>query len=152
MPHHRTRIDVSFKHCDPAGIVFYPRYVEMVNDTVEHWFKYALHLDFDVLHRVRGIAIPVADLHCSFKSPSRLGETLEAALIVDNIGNRSMNLDVRLSSAANGAIRMVAKLIVVFVDMKTIQPTPIPPDLLDAIGAFTEPAPAGQPRSVSHHP
>ena len=26
---------VLFKHCDPAGIVFYPRYFEMINDCVE---------------------------------------------------------------------------------------------------------------------
>ena len=25
---------VQFKHCDPAGIVFYPRYFELLNDTL----------------------------------------------------------------------------------------------------------------------
>jgi 4-hydroxybenzoyl-CoA thioesterase len=29
---------VLFKHCDPAGIVFYPRYFEMINDCVEAFF------------------------------------------------------------------------------------------------------------------
>ena len=27
--------DIGFRHCDPAGIVFYPRYFEMMNDAVE---------------------------------------------------------------------------------------------------------------------
>ena len=26
---------VRFQHCDPAGIVFYPRYFEMLNTTIE---------------------------------------------------------------------------------------------------------------------
>jgi 4-hydroxybenzoyl-CoA thioesterase len=29
---------VLFKHCDPAGVVFYPRYFEMINDCVEALF------------------------------------------------------------------------------------------------------------------
>ena len=29
------RQTIGFKHCDPAGIVFYPRYFEMFNDCVE---------------------------------------------------------------------------------------------------------------------
>ena len=33
---------VLFRHCDPAGIVFYPRYFEMMNDTVEAFFGTAL--------------------------------------------------------------------------------------------------------------
>src|SRR5260370_493059 len=33
-----SQVQVLFRHCDPAGIVFYPRYFEMVNDLVEEWF------------------------------------------------------------------------------------------------------------------
>ena len=42
MNSHEMNVEVGFRHCDPAGIVFYPRYAEMVNDTVEHWFKHGL--------------------------------------------------------------------------------------------------------------
>ena len=34
-----TTRKVRFEHCDPAGIVFYPRYFEMINGTVEDWFE-----------------------------------------------------------------------------------------------------------------
>ena len=37
MAYART-IPVEFNHCDPAGIVFYPRYFEMVNSVVENFF------------------------------------------------------------------------------------------------------------------
>ena len=33
-----TEILVRFQHCDPAGIVFYPRYFEMISQSVEEWF------------------------------------------------------------------------------------------------------------------
>ena len=32
-------IDIGFRHCDPAGIVFYPRYFEMMNDAIEIFFR-----------------------------------------------------------------------------------------------------------------
>lgn len=31
-------IQIEFNHCDPAGIVFYPRYFEMVNSVIENFF------------------------------------------------------------------------------------------------------------------
>ena len=31
-------IPVRFQHTDPAGIVFYPRYFEMINQVIEDWF------------------------------------------------------------------------------------------------------------------
>ena len=34
---------VLFRHCDPAGIVFFPRYFEMINDCVEYFFADTLN-------------------------------------------------------------------------------------------------------------
>ena len=130
MPAHQMPIEVAFRHCDPAGIVFYPRYVEMINDTVEHWFKHGLHVDFDTLHRIRGIAIPVVDLHCGFSAPSRVSESLVASLHVAQIGQRSLGLQVRLESAGDDRqLKLKAELTIVFVDMKTMRPIAIPDDL-----------------------
>ena len=52
-------IRIEFNHCDPAGIVFYPRYVEMLNDVVEHWFQHALGCSFAQLHLERALALDV---------------------------------------------------------------------------------------------
>lgn len=134
---HLMTLEIGFRHCDPAGIVFYPRCVEMVNDTVEHWFKHGLGVEFDVLHRVRGIAIPVVDLQCSFRIPGRLGESLVAALTVDRIGRTSLTLAVRfMSTGSRAEQRLSAKLTIVFVDIKTMQPIAIPSDLCRSIEAL----------------
>ena len=51
---------VRFQHCDPAGIVFYPRYFEMLNATIEEWFddppRPALRRD----PRPDGLGVPTA--------------------------------------------------------------------------------------------
>ncbi|MCV2865872.1 hypothetical protein [Defluviimonas sp. WL0075] len=36
---YRRAIRVEFNHCDPAGIVFYPRYFEMTNSVCERFFR-----------------------------------------------------------------------------------------------------------------
>ena len=49
---------VLFKHCDPAGIVFFPRYYEMVNDCVEAFFADVLDWPFEAMHGAGGRADP----------------------------------------------------------------------------------------------
>lgn len=132
---HAVPIDISFKHCDPAGMVFYPRYVEMFNDAIEHWFQHALGCGFAELHGARGLAIPVVDLKCSFQTPSRLGDTLVMALGVLRVGRSSFTVALELRPRQQRAEpRVKAELTAVFVDMVTLSPVPIPGDLRTAIG------------------
>ncbi|MBU9698933.1 hypothetical protein GU927_013865 [Rhodobacteraceae bacterium HSP-20] len=37
---------MEFNRCDPAGIVFYPRYFEMMNSVIENFFREALDYSF----------------------------------------------------------------------------------------------------------
>jgi 4-hydroxybenzoyl-CoA thioesterase len=44
--HYQFFQKVLFKHCDPTGIVFYPRFFEMINDAVEAMFSDLLDRPF----------------------------------------------------------------------------------------------------------
>jgi 4-hydroxybenzoyl-CoA thioesterase len=37
-----TRVPIRFQHTDPAGIVFYPRYFEILGQIIEDWFSHDL--------------------------------------------------------------------------------------------------------------
>ena len=63
---------VRFQHVDYAGIVFYPRFLEMLNCLVEDWFEEALDRPFSKMHETNGI--PTVDLKIQFKNAARLGE------------------------------------------------------------------------------
>ena len=132
---HEMKVEVGFRHCDPAGIVFYPRYAEMVNDTVEHWFGHGLGVGFDGLHRVRGIAIPMVRLDFHFMAPSRLGETLRCVLRVKETGRSSVALVVDLVGQ-EGSARVRAAGTFVFVDMQSMKPSEMPSDLRRSIEAY----------------
>jgi 4-hydroxybenzoyl-CoA thioesterase len=79
---------IKFKHIDYAGIVFYPRFLEMLNDLVEDWFEEALDRPFSKMHETNGI--PTVDLKIQFKNPARLGEVLTKKLWVIELRNSSM--------------------------------------------------------------
>ncbi len=79
---------IKFKHIDYAGIVFYPRFLEMLNDLVEDWFEEALDRPFSKMHETNGI--PTVDLKIQFKNPARLGEVLTKKLWVIELRNSSV--------------------------------------------------------------
>jgi 4-hydroxybenzoyl-CoA thioesterase len=79
---------IRFQHIDYAGIVFYPRFLDMLNGLVEDWFEEVLHLPFAEMHKTHGI--PTVDLKVQFKKPARLGETLTKKLWVKELGSSSI--------------------------------------------------------------
>lgn len=86
---------VKFQHCDAAGIVFYPRFLEMLNELVEDWFEEELDFPFKQLHHAEGI--PTADLKIAFVSPARLGDVFEKSLFVTRIGNSSLTYQFKFA-------------------------------------------------------
>lgn len=104
---------VLFKHCDPARIVFYPRYFEMINDCVEAWFDVRLDHPFETMH-ASGWAVPTARIDTSFKAPSRHGDQLEIILTCERIGGSSVDIAVR--ATCDGQERFFAHSTLVHVD------------------------------------
>ena len=79
---------VRFQHVDYAGIVFYPRFLEMLNCLVEDFYEEALNLPFKNIHKTGGI--PTVDLKVQFKKAARLGDELTKYLWIKNLGSSSM--------------------------------------------------------------
>lgn len=102
---------IMFKHCDPAGIVFYPRYFEMINDCVEAFFEDALHYPFGLMHPENGV--PTVQIETQFMAPSRLGEVIEIILYLRKAGRTSH--DLRIEATVAGQKRFVASSTLVHV-------------------------------------
>lgn len=126
--------EIMFRHCDPAGIVFYPRYVEMLNDTIEHWFKHYLNVDFNALHLERKLGIPVVSLNVEFKSPGMLGEAITKELSVEKLGRSSVSLKIALKDAEPPKTpKLEARMTIVFMNLDTQESTEIPADIRERI-------------------
>lgn len=135
---HTMPIQIYFKHCDPAGIVFYPRYVEMLHDTVEHWFNNGLEIGFDDLHGKHNMGIPMVNLQVDFRQPSRLGDRLNGKLYVSKLGRSSMVMHVQLCDADDN-VRVSADLTIVFVTLGQIRSIPAPDEFRQLIMPYVKP-------------
>ena len=70
-------IQISWGHCDPAKIVFYPNYFI--------WFDQSAHLLFDkaganmgdLMKQYGVVGLPIVDAHAEFIYPSKYGDEIE---------------------------------------------------------------------------
>ncbi len=122
---------IGFQHCDPAGIVFYPRYFEMFNATIEEWFEKRVGVSFYDIHMVRGEVVPTVHAEVDFKAPSRLGELITLSLALVKVGNSSINFEIDVKH--NEKTRVSAKLVLVYAKSALKQSDGWPDDLRAAL-------------------
>ena len=122
---------VRFGHCDPAGIVFYPRYFEMLNGLVEDWFTDGLAVNYAQLLGLRRVGVPTVHLSVDFQRVSRMGDLLTQRLTITRLGRTSLGLDVQFSG--EDGIRLALKLVLVCTSLDTHKPIAWPDDLRTAL-------------------
>lgn len=132
---YRSDILIRFSHCDPAGIVFFPRYLEMFNDLVEDWCREELGFTFAEIHLKRGWGLPTVHLDVDFSVPSTLGDQLSATLRVNHIGRSSIGVDIAMCGP-DGTERLRGRQVLVFIDAATKKSSPIPDDMRARIERF----------------
>jgi 4-hydroxybenzoyl-CoA thioesterase len=130
-----THIMVRFAHCDPAGIVFYPRYFEMFNSLIEDWCAEGLGTSFRELIIERELGLPTVRFETDFIAPSELGEKLQACLQVTELGGSSIVLAVRLLGP-DGKERVRSRQVLVLIDRRSGRAIPIPDELRERISRF----------------
>ena len=95
---------IRFQHCDPAGIVFYPRYFEMINQVIEDWFAEAIGMSFQQMHIELGMGVPAVHVECDFAKASRIGEVVRFELRVLRMGTKSFELEI--TATKDGELRL----------------------------------------------
>lgn len=143
--HART---VTFGECDPAGVVYFPRYFDWFHQAMEAWFGEALGLPYAQVLERHGF--PSAHAEADYKRPCRPGERLTVELRVGELGGSSLRLDFRVVGA-DLALRATGLSRVVMIGLQPgapdwFRPVRIPEDLRARIEAFgVGEAPAGAP-------
>jgi 4-hydroxybenzoyl-CoA thioesterase len=131
-------VRVRFSDCDPAGIVFYPKYFEMFNSLIEDWCREALQFSFvDIVGR-RGWGLPTVHLQTDFLAPSTYGEVLKATLCLRSLGNSSITLQIGLRGV-DGVSRVKATVVLVLIDRAAMRAIPFPDDVRQRLSALVDP-------------
>lgn len=113
---------VEFQHCDPAGIVFYPRYFEMINSVVEQFFRDHIGYSFGAMHLSDQMGVPTARIEAEFHAPSRLEDILTFTLSVPRVGNSSAGFTIK--ATCGDEARMTVQSTIVQINISTGRSTP----------------------------
>jgi 4-hydroxybenzoyl-CoA thioesterase len=102
---HTRRVQIEWGHCDPAGIVFNPRYFEYFDWSTALLFERALGMTKpEMLKAYRAAGIPLVDTRAKFLAPCRFGETVEINSSVLRLGRSSFEVEHRVFNGATLAV------------------------------------------------
>jgi len=124
----RSRQLVRYFHCDPGGIVYFPRFFDMFNVALEDWFAEALACPWGTdLIGARQLSTISLAIRAEFLRACRLGEVLDFDLWPTRLGRSSIQL--ALAGRAAGAERLRAAWTICLVSREQFRSAPIPDDL-----------------------
>lgn len=141
MPHFEHKLTVRFGECDPAGVVYYPRYFDWFHRAMEAWFGEGLGRPYhEVLEQ---LGFPSVHAEADYRRPCVMGEELAVVLAVTRIGRSSVELGLRVRGP-DGDIRAVGRVVIVVITMapgteEHFALRPLPDDLRAAMQRFEDP-------------
>jgi len=120
----RTERKIRFSHCDPAGIVYFVNFFDMVNAIVEDWFADAVGKDFEALHIQERVGFPIVNTGCEFFRPCHLGDRLALELSIERLGRSSIEFAVTGRVADEEKFRARHKVALMSLDTQRALPIP----------------------------
>jgi 4-hydroxybenzoyl-CoA thioesterase len=72
----KKKIEIEWGDCDPARIVYFPRYFAFFDACTTALFKKAGISKAEMIKKYQIVGIPMVDVRASFTAPSRFGDTV----------------------------------------------------------------------------
>ena len=117
---HKLALDVRFGDCDPAGIVYFPRFFDFFHQAMESWFPTHLGLGYDELICERKLGFPAVHTEADFKRPSRFGESIEIHQRVTQLGRTSIHFAYEVHGP--DGLRATGRSVCVVMNLDTTSP------------------------------
>lgn len=130
-----TSRPLRFGDCDPAGIAYYPAYLDMLNGVVEEFFA-SFGLPWTHLFRDLRTGLPTVRLELEFTSPGFHGDIIDFTIGVKAIGNSSLDLEHRVATAGRALWNARHRLVATSLD--THKAMPWPENFRTALGQHLE--------------
>lgn len=98
----RRLVRVEWGHCDPAGIVYYPRYFEMFDTSTHHLFERAGWKKRDLQSEFGIVGYPMVDTRAKFIAPSAFGDDIVIQTRIAEFRKSSFDVEHRVFKPADG--------------------------------------------------
>ena len=127
-------IRIEWGDCDPAGIVYYPRYFEFFDTATTHLLEAVAGLrKRDVLSEFGLAGWPMVDTRARFDRPLRFGDECVLESGFTELGQSSFKIQHRLSLDGQLAAEGWETRVFVSEESGRIRATPIPASLIEKI-------------------
>ena len=90
-----TDFPIEFGDCDPAGIVFYPRFFGWFDATFQRWLRERGEDQASIRKRFGAAGTGLMEADARFQAPLRPGDTLTIAIVALDWGERSLRVAYR---------------------------------------------------------
>ena len=135
----RRDVRIVWGDCDPAGIVFYPRYFEMFDTSTTALFERALGMTkFQFVKAYNSVGYPMVDTRARFLLPTRYGDDVVIETTVTEIRRSSFDIRHRLMKDGELAVEGFETRVWVErdpADPDKIKAKPLPPDMVVKLSA-----------------
>jgi 4-hydroxybenzoyl-CoA thioesterase len=128
-------VRITWGDCDPAGIVYYPRYFEMFDESTVALFERALGMTkYQSQKEFDFAGYPMVDTRAKFSIPNRYGDDVEIESTIAEF--RRSSFDIQHRMLKNGALSVECSETRVWVgrdpaDASKIKAIPIPQAVID---------------------
>lgn len=128
----------TFRHgqCDPAGIVYTPKFFDVFNQAIEQWFGEALGISYYDIIGARRTGLGYASAAATFFIPCMMGEEIEIVVEVTRIGGKSYTLTLHAFKGEDEALR--GQFVTVATALDIHRSIPIPDDIRQALTVYSQ--------------
>jgi 4-hydroxybenzoyl-CoA thioesterase len=135
----RRDVRIVWGDCDPAGIVFYPRYFEMFDTSTTALFERALGMTkYQFVKAYESVGYPMVDTRARFLLPTRYGDDVVIETTITEIRRSSFDIRHRLMKDGELAVEGFETRVWVErdpADPDKIKAKPLPPDMVAKLSA-----------------
>ena len=132
---HISTIRVEWGDCDPAGIVFYPRYFEMFERCIHALFEEATGMTkYRMLQAYDFVGFPVVQARAQFLSPAKFGDDVVAETTVSEFRRSSFDVHHKVKNGDRPAVEGFETRVWVArdpADPARLKAKPIPPEVIE---------------------
>ena len=127
---------IRFDDVDGAGIVYFPQFFHLCHAAFEDFFDSAAPVSYPELVGKRRLGFPTVAIQSEFHAPLSYGDIAIVELSVIEIGNASLKLGYDIRRKRDGAFCFHADITTVLVNLDTLKPTRIDPELRNILEQF----------------
>ena len=129
----RRDVQIQWGDCDPANIVYYPRYFAMFDDSTSIMFEAAGFSKQDIVKRYGLVGIPMVDTRAKFHIPSTHGDWITIESRIESVKRSSFEVTHRLFKGSDLAIEAFETRVLVrrhSDDPDRLKSAPMPPEII----------------------